>query len=184
MAGMDAPLPADEAVRLAALRRLDILDTAPEGAYDDIVLLASHICETPIAAVNFIDGERQWSKAGIGLAEVSQPREASLCAHTVLSPQGLTVVPEVRADARFADHPLVVGDPHLRFYAGAPLVTPSGEALGTLCVADRVPRSLTPAQAAALAALARQVMAQLELRRHRARLEHANAVLARQSATI
>jgi len=93
------------------------------------------------------------------------------------------VVPEVRADARFAEHPLVVGDPHLRFYAGAPLVTPSGEALGTLCVADRVPRSLTPAQAAALAALARQVMAQLELRQHRARLEHANAVLARESAT-
>ena len=174
MATLD--IPENEAARLEALYGYSILDTPPEASYDDLVRLAAHICGTPVAGINLIDGERQWSKARVGLDEAELPRGVSFCARAVLEPRALTVVPDLQADARFADNPLVTGSAGLRFYAGAPLVTPEGEALGTLCVAAPEARPLSPAQADALAALARQVMRLLELRR-------ANALLAEQSAT-
>ncbi len=183
-------VPENEPARLEALRGYDILDTPPEASYDDLVRLAAHICGTPVAAVNFIDGERQWSKARVGLDEAELPRQVSFCARAVLEPHALTVVPDTRRDPRFADNPLAAGPTGLRFYAGAPVVTPAGEALGTLCVAAPETRGLSPAQADALAALARQAMSLLELRRALARLkvqqhelERTNALLAEQSAT-
>lgn len=168
---MNATVPENESARLEALRDYGILDTLPEKNYDDIVRLAAHICGTPIAEINFIDSARLWSKAQLGLTPTELPREMSFCTHAILTPRELTVVLEPRRDPRFADNPFVVGEPHIRFYAGVPLVTSEGAALGTLCVADQVPHTLSSEQEHALEALARQVMAQLELRRTVARLE-------------
>ena len=142
----------------------------PEQAYDDIVLLAAQLCRTPIAAVSFLDGERQWFKAETGLGLTDIPHDGSFCFYT-LAERACLVVPDAQRDARFKEHPLVVGEPQLRFYAGVPLLTPAGAALGTLCVLDRTPRELGAGQQEALQALARQVMRQLELRRTAARLE-------------
>lgn len=116
MATMPAPVPENEPSRLAALRDYDVLDTLPEGSYGDLAALAAHICGTPIAAVNFIDGERQWAKARVGLDEAEFPRDASFCAHAILRPDKLMIVPEARHDVRFADSPLVTGPARLRFY--------------------------------------------------------------------
>jgi signal transduction histidine kinase len=159
-----APLPANETERLQALRSLEILDTEREAAYDDIALLAAEICEAPIAVINFIDADRQWGKAIVGLADTEAPRTDSFCAHTICG-EDVLVVRDTLEDTRFADNPMVLDDPNLRFYAGAPLVTPEGYALGTVCVADRRPREIGDDRLAALAALARQVVAQLELRK-------------------
>lgn len=183
MAGMKAPRPENEAARLEVLRHYHVLDTLPEASYDDIVKLAAHICGTPTAAITFIDSERHWSKAMFAETTAERPRDVSLCAYAILNPQELTVVPDAPKDARFAANPLVTGPEQLRFYAGAPLVTEAGEALGTLCVTAPVARTLNPEQAFALSALARQVMAQLELRRQTAELERANIMLAQQNAT-
>src|SRR4051812_48222220 len=158
--------PADEAARLAALRRYEVLDTPPEPAYDDLVLLASRICRAPIALVTLVDEARQWFKAVVGMWVRSTPREHSFCARAIVPPvPKLMVVPDATQDERFRDNPLVTGEPGIRFYAGAPLVTPDGHALGTLCVIDREPREGADDIAEPLAALARQVVAQLELRR-------------------
>jgi len=157
-------LPAAEAQRLAALRRFEILDTLPEQSYQDIAFLASHICHTPIALVSLIDGDRQWFKAKIGIEASETPRSWSFCDHAIRCPDRLMVIPDAMKDARFSDNPLVSASPHIRFYAGAPLVTSDGQALGTLCVIDVLPRELSEAQMQALTALSRQVMAQLELR--------------------
>ena len=164
-----APTASDETARLAALARYEILDTAPEREFDDLAKLAALICDAPFARISFVDRDREWFKSRIGIADTEGPRETSLCGHAILG-RDVMVVPDTRSDDRFADNPLVHGEAGLRFYAGAPLVTSDGQALGTICVMDRVPRELGPHQLEGLRALARQAVAQLELRR-RVRLE-------------
>ncbi len=151
--------------RLAALRRYAILDTPREPAFDDIVCLAAQVCRTPVALISLVEDRRQWFKAefGLGLRETSLVE--SICASAILQP-GILVVPDTTRDHRFDDNPLVRGNPYLRFYAGARLETPEGLPLGALCVLDTAPREgLTEQQRFTLVTLARQVMAQLELRR-------------------
>ncbi|MGI4982993.1 MAG: response regulator [Janthinobacterium lividum] len=160
-----ALLPDDEARRLDALSDLDIVGSAPELAYDDIVVLASQICQAPISVISLVDGERQWFKARIGLALQETPRQSAFCAHAILDPANVMVVEDTHLDPRFRDNPLVLGEPRIRFYAGAPIVTQDGHALGTVCVLDHVPRTLDAAQNRALQALARQTAALLQLRR-------------------
>jgi len=162
---MKSPLPSNEAQRIAALHRYEILDTAPEQQFDDITSLASHICETPIALISLIDENRQWCKSKVGVSETEIARDIAFCAHGILEPD-VFVVNDAMADWRFVANPLVLGHPRLRFYAGSPLVTPDGHALGMLCVQDHVARQLKPEKKAALQALARQVVAQLESRRN------------------
>ncbi|MBT8164731.1 MAG: sensor domain-containing diguanylate cyclase [Acidimicrobiia bacterium] len=185
---MKAPLPSSESARLAALAAYDILDTLPEAAYDDITQLAAEVCGAPIAAVSLIADDRQWFKSTVGTEVTENHRDLAFCAHAILSEEVL-VVPDARDDERFSDNPLVTSE-QVRFYAGAPLVTPDGEVLGTLCVLDSEDREFTDEQARGLSALARQVMAQLELRRHiteqathRTRLEEANGRLRTASIT-
>ena len=149
---------------MAALRDYRILDTPAESSFDDLALLASHICGTPIALVSLVDADRQWFKAKVGVDVDGTPREHSFCSHAIKHSE-LMMVTDATKDPRFADNPLVTGEVGLRFYAGAPLITPAGEALGTLCVVDKVPHTLGREQAMALEALARQVVSQLELRR-------------------
>ena len=175
---MTAPLPANEAERLAALRDCQILDTAPEPPFDDVTLLAAQICGVPLAAVSLIDADRQWFKSILGLEATETPRGVAFCAHTILQPD-LLLVPDARTDTRFADNPLVTGDPNVRFYAGMPLITSDGYALGSLCVIDRKPRQLSPDQQASLRALGNQVASQLELKRHIAAQERLIAELGR-----
>lgn len=165
-----APLPPDEDARLRALRDYDILDSAPEPVFDDLTRLAAHICGTPISLVSLIDEDRQWFKSRHGLAATETPREQAFCAHAILDDQ-LLEIRNALDDGRFADNPLVLGDPNIRFYAGSPLRTPEGRALGTLCVIDREPRELTGQQREALRILSHQVMMQIELRRHIRRLQ-------------
>jgi hypothetical protein len=161
---MKVPIPKSELRRLEALRNYEILDHAPEREFDDVVKIASHICGVPLATLTFVDGERQWVKARIGVEQSDAPREDSFCAHTIAS-KNLLIVEDATADPRFADSPLVKGEPHIRFYAGAPLVDKEGHSLGSLCVLDREPRSLSDEQQEALEALARLVVSQMELRR-------------------
>jgi GAF domain-containing protein len=160
-----APLPANEAARLAALRRYDILDSAPETVFDDLARLASFIGDTPIGTFTLIDAERQWFKSQVGLADRETERDAAFCAYTILEDVVLQV-PDAMLDPRFADNRLVTGDPNIRFYAGAPVKSSDGFNIGTVCVIDRAPRAgLTVAQREALEALARQASKLLELRR-------------------
>jgi diguanylate cyclase (GGDEF)-like protein len=178
-----APTPHNETARLAELEALDILDTLPEQAYDDITYLASRLCETPIALVSLVDGQRQWFKSRVGIDAAETPRSMAFCAHAIVEPGGLFVVENALDDPRFANNPLVTDDPSVRFYAGAPLVTKAGNALGTLCVVDTEPRQLSEDEARALEALSRQVMAQLELRRVVDQLESSQIELSRLSVT-
>lgn len=159
---MVAGTPPDQAARLEALRRYEILDTPREPAYDDIVRLAAHICATPVSVVNFIDEDRQWFKSEIGLGVRETPLDISICSHAILQ-QDMFVVPDTLLDPRFRHNPLCSSHPGIRFYAGALLRTAEGLPLGTLCVLDYVPRQLSSAQEEALRALSRQVMTQLEL---------------------
>ena len=160
---MKAPLPNNEAARLETLYQYEILDTKTESGFDEIVRLTAHICGTPIALISLIDADRQWFKSKIGIEATETPREEAFCSHTILEPD-ILIVPDALADERFSTNPLVTSDPHIRFYAGVPLITPSGHALGALCAIDSVPRELSPLQVSALQALGHQVMTQLELR--------------------
>jgi hypothetical protein len=161
---MQPPVPRDEESRLTALHDLEVLDTGPEADFDDVVALASEICAAPISLVSLVDAERQWFKATVGLDAEESEREVSFCAHAILG-RDLMVVPDARADKRFADNPFVTAEPGIRFYAGAPLVTSEGSALGTLCVVDHKPHRLTLDEMRALRALAKQVSEYLELRK-------------------
>lgn len=176
---MKAPIPENEKARLMALRECRVLDTAPEGAFDDLTRLAMQICGVPIAAVTLIDAERQWFKSIFGLAATETHRDFAFCSHTILQ-TGVLEVPDVAADERFSSNPFVTGHPHVRFYAGAPLIDSEGYALGALCVIDDVPRQLSADQKSALAMLARQVSSQLETAR---RLVFQENLMAERAAT-
>jgi anti-sigma regulatory factor (Ser/Thr protein kinase) len=156
--------------RLTALRQMQILDTDAEPAFDDLTLLASHICQTPMAAITFIDTDRQWFKARVGFSSCETPRSVAFCSRAIAH-DGIFVVRDAQKDAEFRDNPQVTGTPHIRFYAGAPLLSREGHPVGALCVSDSRPRTLTPDQLQALDALRRQVEAQLELRRRIAELK-------------
>lgn len=161
---MKATLPVNEGLRLQALYRLDVLDTPREQNFDDIAQLAMSICNVPIAVVSLVDRDRQWFKSCVGLDATETPRDLAFCAHAILTPADILIVENATLDPRFADNALVTGEPFIRFYAGAPLVTKTGEALGTLCVIDRCPRQLTLLQQNTLRLLANQVIQLLELR--------------------
>jgi GAF domain-containing protein len=169
---MKAAIPETEAERLAALRSYHILDTAAEQIYDDITLLAAFVCKTPIAMISLVDESRQWFKSKLGLNQQETPRDVAFCAHAILQADPL-VVRDTFDDDRFSESALVHREPYIRFYAGFPLITPGGHALGTLCAIDRKPRRITLTQTQAMQALARQVMAALELRRASDQLAHA-----------
>jgi len=177
----------NETARLEALRRYKILDTDPEKAFDDLTILAAHICETPVALITLIDSERQWFKSRVGVNVSETPREVSFCARAIQQ-SDLFIVPDASKDPRFSSNPFVVSDPKIRFYAGAPFTSSDGHPLGTLCVVDVVPRQLTPSQENALLALSRQVQAQLELRKNlfelRATLDERDRAEAERDRTI
>ena len=162
---MTAPIPENELQRLRWLRECAILDTLPEGAFDEAVQLAATLCRVPTAVINFVDQDRQWTKAAVGQDKTEDYRHASFCAHTILE-LDLLEVPDASTDARFAENPLVTGEPFIRFYAGAPLVTSEGYGIGSLCIMDGIPRRLTDEQAAVLRLLARQLVGRVEMMRH------------------
>ena len=164
----------DESERLALLHGYDILDTEPEPVFNDLALLAAFVCGTPMSLVTLLDEERQWAKATVGVDFRELPREQAFCDTAIRTPSagGVFEIPDTTADARFASNPLVTDAPHVRFYAGVPLLTPEGYPLGTLCALDTVPRALTTDQREALRLLARQVEAHLELRRTRLLLDN------------
>jgi PAS domain S-box-containing protein len=170
-----APVPDGDAERLATLYSYGILDTAPEQGYEDVTALATYFCVTPYATVTFVDKERQWFKSEVGFGRSETGRAESFCTRTILRPETL-IVEDTLLDPRFAENPFVVGEPQIRFYAGAPIVAPSGHILGTVCVFDDKPRKLSPVQTAALESLARQVQGLLEQRDAVSRLEAALAV--------
>jgi len=162
---MDAVAPSPEAARVAALDRYAILDTEPEQTFDDIVVLASFVCKTPIAMLSLVDDRRQWFKSKVGVQIRETPREMSFCAHAIQQ-EDLFIVPDTLKDPRFKENPMVVGEPHIRFYTGAPIINEEGFALGTLCVIDRQPRELDSEQKEALWALSRLALGQMELRQN------------------
>ena len=161
------PKPPDEDDRLANLREYAILDSLPEAEYDDLVTLAAEICQTPVAQISLVDADRQWYKAeyGIKVPGGQTAREDSFCSYTILNKVDPLVVSDLRADTRFKGNRFVTGDPRVVFYAGVPLCSPAGHALGTICVLDQKPRTMTPGQVTALQRLSRQVVQLLELRR-------------------
>ena len=180
---MKAPLPKNEAKRLKVLWQYDVLDTVPEEVFDDLTDLAAHICESPIALISLVDENRQWFKSRVGTSLKETSRDISFCAHAILQ-NGLFVIADATKDARFKDNPIVTGPPKVRFYAGVPLRSPDGYALGTLCVLDKKPKQLRAEQKRALMVLARHVETQLELRRHAKELAEARLHGDRQHAEL
>jgi len=169
---MISPLiPQNEKSRMKALKEYSILDTLPEQEYDDITQLASMICETSISTISLIDEKRQWFKSKVGLDAVESRREDSFCAHAIIEPDKIFTVKDSRLDERFHDNPFVIGDPHVIFYTGVPLVSPEGFSLGTLCVIDDKPKELTEEQLKSLKALSNQVVSLFELRKSKMLLE-------------
>ena len=173
--GLPAPQVFREAefTRQRALDAYRVVDTLPEPAYDDIARLAAVVCDAPVALVSLIDRDRQWFKARVGTDIIETPRDEAVCDQAIRSPNGLLEVPDLARDPRFARHPTVAGVEGARFYAGMPLVTPGGVAIGTVCVVDRQPRRLEPAQRDALASLARLVINLLEDQQRQRVLERA-----------
>ena len=161
---MSYPVPANEAERLRTLRSYRILDTKPEERFDELTRLAALICGVPISLISLIDTDRQWFKSRYGLDVEETPRAQAFCTHAIMQPD-MFVVPDATKDERFAHNPLVTGNPHIRFYAGAPLAARDGHLLGTLCVIDHEPHTLTEAQKEALKIVGRLVIANFELRR-------------------
>lgn len=172
---MKAPTPLNEAGRLEALRSYEILDTESEKEFDDLCLLASQICETPIAMISLIDDKRQWFKAKFGVNVDETSRDIAFCGHAIMQ-RDVFVVEDAMADSRFSDNPLVTSEPKIRFYAGASLTTPDGFQIGTICVVDRQPRRMNPDQVEALRALSRHVITQLELRKSLVELHRSTLV--------
>lgn len=149
-----APIPADEDERLSALRALLLLDTPPEERFDRLARFVAEQLDVPIALLTLVDGQRQWFKARVGLDATETPRDISFCGHSIMK-NDLFIVEDASRDPRFSDNPLVTGEPHIRFYAGAPLSAPGGHRIGTLCVIDTVPRTLGPVELSILDALRR-----------------------------
>ena len=167
-----APIPENDAERVKVLRQYQILDTAPEQSYDELAKLAAAVCHTPIATITLVDENRQWFKARVGLTAEETSRAVGFCACAVFG-QDVLIVPDTRKDDRFVDNPFVTAQPYIRFYAGAPLITPKGFVIGTLGVFDTIPRRLHRQQLDALKMLSNQVMRLLELNRA-IRQEHAD----------
>ena len=160
---MPATTTGTETARVAALNRYAILDSEPEQSFDDLVTLAAYICQVPMAMLSLVDDHRQWFKSKLGVQVKETPRESSICAHAIQH-EDLFIVPDTLEDPRFRENPLVTGEPHIRFYAGTPLINEDGYALGTLCVVDREPRQLDAEQKDAINALGRLALRQMELR--------------------
>lgn len=176
---MTSPFPPDELARLGALREYEILDTDPDPDFDAITALAARICKVPVSILGFIDSERHWFKSAVGVGGIRQsPREASFCGHAILEPGKMLVIPDVLNDRRFADNPIVAAPPHVRFYAGMPLVSADDHALGTLCIIDVVPRTFDEEQCETLVHLGRQAQTLLEYRRTISRLRFFESAIA------
>lgn len=180
---MSSQKPENEKKRLKVLWQYEVLDTVPEEMFDELTELAASICEAPIALISLVDEDRQWFKSKIGLSTNETAREVSFCDQAIKQ-TGLYIVEDATKDKKFARSPLVTGEAGIRFYAGAPLLTADGYALGTLCVLDKVPRQLTEEQKRALTILARHVVAQLELRRRSRELVNAREATRRSADEI
>lgn len=178
------PLPENEADRLAALSSYNILDTAEEEDFDELTVLASAICQTPIALISLVDTDRQWFKSHTGVDARETPREFSFCAHAIATPDEVMIIKDSRKDPRFAQNPLVTGEHQVIFYAGVPLVTDEGYALGSLCVIDHSSKELTAEQISALKILAKQVINKLEMRRQADTLKKAHQQLIASNAFV
>jgi signal transduction histidine kinase len=179
-----APIPANEQERLQELIRYEVLYTQYEEDFDQIVQLASAICKTPISTITLLDFNKQWFKAKIGIENTEGDRDTSFCGHAILQDEAIMIVKDALKDQRFIDNPLVLGDPNIRFYAGYPLASPSGYKLGTLCVIDRVPRSLTPEQELTLKILGNQVVKLFELRLRNKEVEVRNKLVEDQKVQL
>jgi GAF domain-containing protein len=168
-----APLSLNESARLQSLNEHELLDTLPEAVYDDITKIASEITQAPIALITLVDDDRQWFKSKQGMVARETPREYSFCAHAIVAPDEVFIVPDARIDERFHDNPQVIGDPSIVFYAGVPVKDTEGNAMGTLCIIDKQPRELSEQQIESLKALAKLVNAHFELRKTRMDLDKA-----------